>query len=84
MRNSSGENSIFGTTGVRNRINNKMITGNSTAAVEDKHQHSQGILIFHIDMPSSYFLRYRKSHAFAASCSATYSKMRNLRAQWVC
>jgi hypothetical protein len=46
MPSSSGENGICGTTTVRNGINNEMMTGNPTAAVETSISAVRGLLVF--------------------------------------
>jgi hypothetical protein len=57
MRSSSGENGICGTMSVRNGINNKMMTGNPTAAVETSIRTVRGVLVSYRRTDG---LRYRK------------------------
>ena len=80
MPSSSGENGIRGMTNVRNGINNRMMTGNPTAAgrVSATHQLAPRLgYSFHGDAPMVCVMA--KVAPNATSCSATKSRMRDLR-----
>ena len=86
MPSSSGENDIRGTTNARNGINNRMMTGNPTAAVpcgenntttnQLARGHASGHS-FQSDVPMVCVMANVAPNA--ASCSETKSRMRDLR-----